>query len=187
MSSQPNFSETTPPPLSTGPALSPAPYPMVAAPARLPKSPVAAALLSLFPGLGQVYNGQTGKAFTFFGAWVACMFAAIQIDPMPFALMIPFAYLFNLVDAWRSAERINQRFLGGKAEPEEETIESPVWGGALVVIGAVLLASNLGWIDLDRLRRYWPVLLIAAGVFFIERSLKAKNAGAAGRSDGAEL
>jgi hypothetical protein len=133
----------------------------------------------VFPGLGQVYNGQMGKAFAFFGAWLGSLFGAIQIDPMPFALMIPFVYLFNLVDAWKSASQINQRFLGGK-EVEEESIESPVWGGVLVVIGTILLAHNLGFIDLARLERYWPVVLIIAGAVFIQRSLKARKASGPG-------
>jgi TM2 domain-containing membrane protein YozV len=182
---------STPP--SPEPALPPAPaspaplsYPMVAAPARLPKNPWVAALLSIFPGLGQVYNGQIGKAFAFFGAWLGCMFGAIQIDPMPFALMIPFAYLFNLVDAWKSANQINQRFLGGKAEPADESIESPAWGGVLVAIGAVLLASNLGWINLRSVERFWPVILIVAGLVFIQRSLQARKA-SAGTGDGGQL
>jgi hypothetical protein len=37
---------------------------------------------------------QINKAFAFFGGFVASMFAAINIDPMPFALFIPFADFF---------------------------------------------------------------------------------------------
>ncbi len=41
-------------------------------------------------------------------------------------LVIPFVYLYNLIDAWKGANAINQRFIGGRTEPEEDSaIESP--------------------------------------------------------------
>ncbi|AKJ31297.1 LiaI-LiaF-like domain-containing protein [Caldimonas brevitalea] len=38
-------------------------------------------------------------------------------------------------------------------------------GVLLIVIGSVLLAHNLGWISLQALTRWWPLLLIIAGVW----------------------
>jgi TM2 domain-containing membrane protein YozV len=158
----------TPPPL-------PAPAP-AAAYRRPPKNPALAALLSLFPGLGQLYNGHTGKAFSFFGAWVAAIYATATIDPLPFAFLIPFVYLYNLIDAYKSAAAINARALGGVVE-EEATgdVESPVWGGTLIAVGAVLLFHNLGWLDLSRLQRYWPVLLIAVGGYLLYGSIQKRK------------
>jgi hypothetical protein len=161
-----------PPPLPP-PGYVPAPGP------TLPKSPFVALFLSLlFPGLGQIYNGQINKAFAFFGGFVASMFGAINIDPMPFALFMPFVLLYSYVDAWKSATAINNRFLGGKPEPEDESLNSPVWGGVLVVAGLLLLLHNLDLLDLARFQRFWPVLLILAGGYFIRRSLEARKAGA---------
>jgi hypothetical protein len=136
----------------------------------------------LFPGIGQIYNGQVQKAFAFFGGFVASLFAAITIDPMPFALFIPFVIIFGWVDAWRSATAINNRFLGGQAEPEDESMSSPAWGIALVVAGALLLLHNLDLLDLARFQRFWPVLLIVAGAYFIRQSLEARKAGAGAES-----
>ena len=179
MSTFPNNPEPLPPP----------PVPLsYAPPVRLPKSPLVAVVLSLvFPGLGQIYNGQINKAFAFFGGFVASMFAAINIDPMPFALFIPFILLYGYVDAWKSATAINNRFLGGKAELEDESLNSPVWGGVLVVAGLVLLAHNLGWLDIAIFQRYWPVLLIVAGLVFVRRSLEARKSPGAGPSDASSL
>ena len=175
-------------PSNPDPVPPPALPPSYAPPPRLPKAPLLAAVLSfVLPGLGQIYNGQINKAFAFFGGFVASMFAAINIDPMPFALFIPFVFLFGLVDAARSASAINTRFLGGKAEPEDDSLNSPVWGGGLVVAGLVLLLHNLGWLDLARFQRYWPVLLIVAGLVLIRRSLEARKAPGAGSSDGSSL
>ena len=123
---------------------SPAPRPV----GREPKAPGLAVLLSVLPGLGQVYNGQPAKAFVFFFAWVGSIYGAAEINPFPFAFLIPFAYFYNLVDAYRSACLINLKAAGGAAVLDESTDESPAWGWSLVALGAVLLANNLGWLRL---------------------------------------
>lgn len=141
-----------------------------------PKAPGLAVVLSLFPGLGQVYNGQPAKAFVFFFAWVGSIYGAAEISPLPFAFLIPFTYLYNLVDAYRSAALINLKAAGGAA-PEERTDESPAWGWSLVVLGAVLLANNLGWLHLAAVARYWPLLLIVVGGAFVYTSIQKRKTG----------
>jgi hypothetical protein len=177
MSSQPLDPHSSP---AGTPALPPPP-PSTGGPfVRLPKSPGLAAFLSLFPGLGQVYNGQIARAFVFFFGFVGAIYLTASGHEFPFAFVIPFVYLFNVIDAWKGALAINTRFLGGKAEPEEESgLESPVWGGTLVAIGLVVLLNNLGWLDLDRLARWWPILLIAIGAYFVYGSIQKKKAGEA--------
>jgi LiaI-LiaF-like transmembrane region/Family of unknown function (DUF5683) len=151
--------------------------PAYAPPPRLPKNPWLAVIFSiLFPGLGQVYNGELAKAFVFFAAFVGSISLVAHGNPFPFAFFIPFILFFALIDAWKGASSINERFLGGKPVEEEKASESPAWGITLVVLGIVFLANNLGWLDFDRLARFWPLLLIAAGVFFIQTSLRKKKA-----------
>jgi hypothetical protein len=177
MSSQPfePQSPAPPPPPALPPAPAGTPY------VRLPKSPGLAAFLSLFPGLGQVYNGQIARAFVFFFAFVGSIYLTATGHEFPFAFCIPFVYLFNIIDAWKGSNAINARFLGGKAELEEEPgVDSPVWGGMLVAIGLLVLFNNLGWLDLDRLARWWPSLLILVGVWFVYASIqKRKTSGSA--------
>jgi hypothetical protein len=168
-----------------GAGLPPLPPAPVASPsvryARPPKSAAAATLLSLFPGLGQIYNGQPAKALVFFFAQVASIYAASTIDGMPYGFFIPFVYLYNLIDAWRSAVMINARAAGGAAPLDEDGTESPAWGGTLIGIGALLLFNNLGWLNLAAMQRYWPVLLIIAGGALLSGSLRRKrNGGHAG-------
>ncbi len=161
----------TPPPLPPGPPVATGPY------VQLPKSPGLAAFLSLFPGLGQVYNGQIARAFVFFFGFVGSIYLTASGHEFPFAFVIPFVYLFNMIDAWKGSTAINRRFLGGEREKTEEAaVESPVWGGTLVAIGLLVLFSNLGWLDLDRLARWWPLLLIAVGTYFIYGSIQRKKA-----------
>ncbi len=164
-------------PLDPMPPVPPPPLPPAPSYVRLPKSPGLAAFLSLFPGLGQVYNGQLPRAAAFFFAWVGSIYLTSNGHEFPFAFLIPFVYLFNMIDAWKQATAINQRFLGGKAEAEEELgADSPIWGVTLVAFGILLLLSNLGWFDLERLARWWPVLLIAMGAWFIYTSVQGKKA-----------
>ena len=170
MSSQP-LDPLSPPPAHPPSALPP-PGPYV----RLPKSAGLAAFLSLFPGLGQVYNGQLARAFAFFFAWVGSIYLTSSGHEFPFAFVIPFVYMFNMIDAWKGANAINQRFLGGRSEPEEGvTIEPPVWGALLVIFGVLILLSNLGWLELERLAQWWPVLLIAVGLWFVYASVQQKK------------
>ena len=55
-----------------------------------------------------------------------------------------------------------------------------MWGGSLALFGVLILFSNFGWLDLDRLARWWPVLLIAVGSYFVYASLQARKAGGPG-------
>ena len=43
-------------------------------------------------------------------------------------------------------------------------MKSSIGGWILVALGVVFLARNLGWISLDQLGRYWPVILIVVGL-----------------------
>ncbi len=146
---------------------------------RLPKSPGLALILSaLFPGIGQVYNGQPAKAFVFFFGLVGSIYGASEIHPLPFAFLIPFVYFFNIVDAYRSAALLNAR--AGGDVPDEDTVESPLWGGSLIVLGLVLLLNNLGWINLAALRDYWPLALVVAGAVFLWGSIQKRKDGGNG-------
>jgi len=177
MSSQSSGPQSAPALAGAPPALPSGNAPYV----RLPKSPGLAAFLSLFPGLGQVYNGRIARAFVFFFAWVGSIYLTASGHEFPFAFAIPFVYLFNIIDAWKGANAANARFLGGRSEPEEQPeIESPVWGGSLALFGVLILFNNLGWLDLERLARWWPLLLIAVGAYFVYASLQARKAGGSG-------
>jgi hypothetical protein len=142
---------------------------------RPPKSPGLALFLSLFPGVGQLYNGQPAKAFVFLIAWAGSIWGAAEVSPFPFAFLIPFVYIFNLIDAYSAAAQINVRALGGTAVAETDAAESPAWGVTLVVLGLAILFHNLGWLRLEALARYWPVLLILGGAYFIYGSVQRRK------------
>lgn len=158
-----------PPPLPSPQAVAPLPPPA----ARAAKAPWIALLLSLvMPGLGQVYNGQIAKALTFFAAFSGSIYLVAEGHPLPFGIVLPFIFFWNMVDAYRSAMFINARGLA--TTTLEDEVESPAWGIALAAMGLLLLLNNLGWLRLAELARFWPVLLIGAGLVLLRRSLQRK-------------
>jgi TM2 domain-containing membrane protein YozV len=141
------------------------------------KSPWVALLLSLvMPGLGQVYNGQIARALTFFVAFSGSIYLIVEDHPLPFAIFLPFIVFANMIDAYRSATVINAR--GIRPGVEEDEAESPWWGGSLVAMGVVLFLNNMGWLRLGALVRYWPLLLIGAGVVLLRRAVQRKGGNA---------
>jgi len=171
----------TPP--DTYPPLPPSIAPVAVA--RPPKRPGIALILgALFPGVGQLYNGQTAKAFALFAAFAASIYLADEVG-MPFGLVIPFVVFYSAIDAYRSAVMINLRYAGRSPELESvDDAESPAWGVVLLGIGLLLLMNNLGILQAAAVRRFWPLLLIVAGVMFLRRALQRRDAaGVAARSD----
>jgi len=159
------------PPLP-GPAPGPGYYP---APPTQAKGPLLALLLSVFPGLGQLYNEQPAKAVTFFFFMVGSIYGTAFISPFPFAFLIPFTWFYNLIDAWTSANDINRRELAGGRPRKDNAIESPIWGATLLGLGLVLLINNMGWLNLARLARFWPLVMVVVGGIFLARALKART------------
>ena len=149
-------------------------------PAKRPaqKHPVVALVLSfLFPGIGQAYNAQPAKALVFFSAFAASLYATVEGPPFPWALLIPFVYFYNLVDAYRSAEIVS-------AQGEiEDPVESPVWGAFLIGLGVLLLLTNLGFLSLSSLHRFWPLVLIGFGGFFVYTALERREKASRGPQD----
>jgi len=73
------------------------------------KSPGLAAVLSfLYPGLGQIYNGQVGKAILFI------ILGAISIGLMFVVIgyfLYPIIWIIGMVDAYNTAKNINDALL----------------------------------------------------------------------------
>jgi TM2 domain-containing membrane protein YozV len=148
--------------------------------ARPPKRPgVALVLGAIFPGVGQLYNGQTAKAFALFAAFASAIYLTDEVG-MPFPLVVPFVVFYSAIDAYRSATSINMRSAGRKPDLEsEDDAESPAWGVVLLGIGLLLLMNNLGILQLMAVRRFWPLVLVAVGFAFLRRSLRRRDAAAA--------
>jgi TM2 domain-containing membrane protein YozV len=159
-----------------------------------PRSPVAAVLLSLIPGLGQMYNGQLRKGVVVLGGFL--VLATGGMEPVLGALLhtaaIVTLYFWNLFDAHSTAQRITQGEIPSPPLPARpEYVEagagplsavspqqppSPpaprtsgaraAWGVFLIILGVLFLLSNYGiaWLTWHRI---WPVALLALGIWML--------------------
>ncbi len=134
------------------------------------KSPLLALLLGVVPGLGAAYNGQNIKALMHFVA-VLGLWALADIFGMPLELTFGLGavafHLYTIYDASHSAQRQRR---GEDLNAEDERLKlflrqrMNLFGGLLVGVGAMAIL-NIAFPDL--LNRFWPILLILAGVYFI--------------------
>lgn len=132
------------------------------------RDPQLAVLLSLLPGLGQMYCGLMTKGLLILGS-----FMFVVAGPSLGQLQTPTActlYFWNLFDAYWTAQRINRSELPTPPPwPEEqrwESVTAPAWGVLLILVGAVFLLNNLGvtWMTLDRA---WPAVLMGLGIWLL--------------------
>ena len=142
-------------------------------------SPALAGILGFIPGVGAVYNGQFAKGIlhvVIFGLLVSIVAADGTGDLRPmFAFLIILMGIYMPIEAYRTARAIE------RGEPAEEFSgilsafgskkPSPAGGVALIALGVVFLLNTLGYWRLGDLVRYWPVLLIAVGIFMLYRSV----------------
>lgn len=146
----------------------------LAAVARSPEftnySPGRAALFGLIPGVGAVYNRQYSKAIAHIGIFSALVIMADH-GPGIFVMASIAFYIFTLIDAYRSAEAIRRRAAIQGIAPSQEgegTINLPIWGGLLVLMGVVFFLDNVGALDLEDVADFgWPLLFVAAGIYMI--------------------
>lgn len=59
------------------------------------------------------------------------------------------------------------------AWPQRRRNRSSLWGGAvLVIVGAYFLLRNFGLLDWLKWEVFWPVALIAVGLYLVVRRLR---------------
>jgi hypothetical protein len=180
--------EVTPPPIQTAQA----PRPPAAQGRRdffddpRRKSPVLALVLSLMPGVGQIYVGYYQQGFTnalVVASIIAFLNARISDGAEPlFGIFLAFFWLYNVVDAWRRATFYNNVLAGiGPATlPDDFAVTSGrgtlAGGVALVLVGVIALSHTLFGVPLDWLEKWWPLALVGVGAWLIYPSIAGKKA-----------
>jgi TM2 domain-containing membrane protein YozV len=147
---------------------------------REEKSSVAALLLGLIPGLGAAYNGQPVKALVHFvvtaGFWTLADVFHSSLEVTCALASLAF-YIYSLYDAFRSAQR--QR-AGADLNEEDEQLRqflrarTNLWGGLLIGIGAL---TTLHVFFPSQTHRFWPLLLVAAGLYLLSEFRRGKQTG----------
>lgn len=149
-------------------------------PRLLHKSPWLAALLSFFPGMGNVYNGLYLRGLTFFLVFVSCITLTVKDEGSPlFGLAIAFTWIFNVLDAYRQAVLINYGY--GRDLAAIEAARSPAaWGEKitagllLLALGTVAMLKQYFDIELAWLLDLWPVALLALGAWLVWSAMKSR-------------
>ena len=168
-----------------GPLPGPQPYPGTGFPrkdwfrddARY-KSPALATMMSLMPGLGQIYVGYYQQGFVnivIIATIISVLASTDGNGPItPFlGLFLAFFWLYNMVDAARKATFYNQALagLGPLQVPEGDQLlggrGSLVGGIVMVVIGAIALAHTRFGMSLDWVEHWWPLALVLGGAYLI--------------------
>lgn len=147
----------------------------------------AVVLSAIIPGIGQAYVGYYRAAFTtivVFASLVAVLAsnAVRGLEPL-FGIFIGFFYVYQIVDAGRRASLFNRVVETGRSAPLPEDFRMPEAGGSmfggvsLLVIGGLALMNTVFDVDLDWLEDWWPLALIAVGIWLIYRARQEKRLG----------
>ena len=149
------------------------------------KSPVLALVLSLMPGVGQIYVGYYQQGFT--NAIVAgSIITLLSTEMVPgaeplFGIFLAFFWFYNVVDAWRRAVFYNNALAGiGPADlPDDFAVtkgRGTLAGGvALVIVGAIALSHTLFGVPLEWLDKWWPLAVIGLGAWLAYPAIAGKK------------
>ncbi len=147
------------------------------------RSVALATLLSLMPGLGQVYLGYIQQGFIN-ALVVASLITLLTVDAGTFtpllALFMAFFWLYNIVDANRRALLLNQRILGlAPGELPEElspALHGSVFGGLTLIVGGLLALAHVRFgLSLAWVQHWWPLALIGLGVHLVWKAVQASR------------
>jgi hypothetical protein len=136
-------------------------------------SPGLAFFLGWIPGVGAIYNGQYAKGLVH--AVVFGILCSI-LDSNPRGLEVVFAMMLTAWMFYMAFEAYHTAQLRRAGEPVDEysslidlrsRSHVPVAGVVLILLGVVMLLHTLDVFSLEYVARYWPILLIAAGVYLL--------------------
>lgn len=170
----------------------PAPYPVPAGARsdyfRDPryKSPMLAAVLSLMPGLGQVFLGYTRLGFIHAGT-IAVFISLMSSNRLGLlepavGIFMAFFWLYNLVDAYRRALLLNEAISRMETPELPDGFGAVSFGGrlaagiVLIFVGMLALLNLRFNISLAWLEQWWPAGLVLLGVYLVARAVKDRSA-----------
>lgn len=162
------------PPGASAPPPQPPFGPPPASPVYASVSPGLALFLGFIPGVGAIYNGQYAKGILHAVIWGVLMSIADSramhgAEPLMIITVIAY-WVYMAIEAYHTARKRR----AGEPVDEYSSIlnlrsgkDLPAIAIGLIVFGALLLLHTLDLIDFARVGRFWPVLLIGAGVYLL--------------------
>lgn len=146
---------------------------------RKSTSPFIAFILSVVPGLGAAYNGQTVKALVYFGVFIGLFQLAVLTGGSAlFVLGFMGMWAFSALDAWRTARMIRSGVTPDVAEDilvKRFQGNPKLWGIVLGILGVAFLLQNLFGLK-GLMRGILPAMLIGLGIYILRGYIfKAKD------------
>ena len=137
---------------------------------RKSTSPFIAFILSVVPGLGAAYNGQTVKALVYFGVFIGLFQLAVLTGGSAlFVLGFLGMWAFSALDAWRTARMIRSGVTPDVAEDilvKRFQGNPKLWGIVLGILGIAFLLQNAFGLR-GIMRGALPLLLIGLGIYIL--------------------
>src|SRR5580658_3022835 len=139
-------------------------------------SPGLAFLLGLIPGVGAIYNGQYVKGLVhviILGILISIVSsgdASGGMEPL-FGMMIGVWVFYMAFEAYHTARK---RQLGQPVDEFSSIVPRhgqhsrfPLAPTVLIAVGLIFLLNNLDILRIGQIIRYWPIALIALGVYML--------------------
>ena len=131
------------------------------------KNPSLAAFLSMFPGMGAIYNGNIIKGIAYmliFAVLIVLTDNANDPDAVVFGLLIAGFFVFQIVDSYNEAAKVNQNILTEEnpmSQKEDLSLFSAI---VVLMIGIVFQLANFDLLTYRQITRLWPLVLIVFGI-----------------------
>jgi hypothetical protein len=142
------------------------------------KNPSLAAFLAIFPGVGAIYNGNIIKGITYmliFAILIVLTDNAQDPDAVAFGLMIAGFFVFQIIDSYNEAAKINQNVLN-EQNPSNVKEDLSLFSAIIVlVIGIVFQLANFDLITFRQVTRLWPLVLIVFGIKIVYNYFKREE------------
>jgi TM2 domain-containing membrane protein YozV len=139
------------------------------------RSATLAFFLGLLPGLGAFYNEQYGKGVIHLSIFLFLFILGVDgslSNGAEAALWICIAalWVYMPVDAYRTAKA---KIAGEPLSDPLETFSKgrPIGPFLIIVVGFLLLLHNFDWFPFWRISQFWPVILIAVGIFMFRNRI----------------
>jgi hypothetical protein len=142
------------------------------------KNPSLAAFLAIFPGMGAIYNGNIIKGITYILIFIILIVLtdnAQDPDAVVFGLMIAGFFIFQIIDSYNEASKINQNILveeNTESYKEDLSLFSAI---IVLVIGIVFQLANFDLITFRQVTRLWPLVLIIFGIKIVYNYFKREE------------
>jgi hypothetical protein len=174
--------EHAPAETASSPYTAPAPPPPVAADNGA--SPGLAFLLGLIPGVGAIYNGQYVKGLihvVILGILISIVSSdqgAGGLEAL-FGMLIGVWVFYMAFEAYHTAKK---RQMGQTVDEFSSLVALhgqpstfPVAPAVLIAVGLLFLLNNLDIVRFSQIIRYWPIALIALGVYMLYERLSSSE------------